>query len=124
MVPTFVALVASNRHTISRAYCVAAINYLGCLIFILQLWQKGHSFDNAMKLLSDPITLITIYATAAVGYILNWLFVGIHSSLMKQRAQARLVAIKQKQSDLIAQWGHKITGSIPLDEDGFPIKVD
>ena len=72
----------------------------------------------------NPINIIIIYGIASLGYLLDYLLSGMVGSVLQQRAKGRLVKIRERQQDLIDQWGAKVTGNIPLDEDGFPVIRD
>jgi hypothetical protein len=124
MLPAIVALLVSMKGDVSRGYCVAATNLVGCSIFVLQLWGMGHTFENSIKIIMNPINIIIIYGIASLGYLLDYLLSGMVGSVLQQRAKGRLLKIRDRQQELIDQWGAKVTGNIPLDEDGFPVIRD
>lgn len=124
MLPAIVALLVSMKGDVSRGYCVAATNLVGCSIFVLQLWGVGHTFENSIKIIMNPINIIIIYGIASLGYLLDYLLSGMVGSVLQQRAKGRLLKIRDRQQELIDQWGAKVTGNIPLDEDGFPVIRD
>lgn len=121
MLPTFAAFLVGGRKGYGRAYCVAATNFVGCYLFILQLWSAGHTFNSSMLLISNPMNIIVMYCAASIGYFLDWVLSGMTVSVIQQRAKNRLSKIRDRQQALTDQWGPKVTGSIPLDEEGFPI---
>ena len=72
--------------------------------------------------MTDPITIIVMFASALGGYMLNWCCVSFVSALMYEKGKIRLKAIHKRQEELVERWGEEVTGNIPLDPDGFPIR--
>ena len=54
------------------------------------------------------MTIITIYGAAALGYIFDWVVVGVVSAYMYQRADFRLRKIEKRQAILVEAWGEKV----------------
>jgi hypothetical protein len=121
MLPSVVAILFSIRGSVARGYSVAATNFVGCFVFLLELWSTGNTFERSVDILLDPLTIVLMYGAAGFGYVLDWALSGLVANLVQQRGKTRLVNIRQRQQDLIEQWGRKVTGDIPLDEDGFPV---
>jgi hypothetical protein len=124
MLPTVAAFLASIKGNIARAYSVAATNFAGCFSYLIELWSSGHTFENSFQILINPISIIAMYSAAAFGYLLDWVLSGMVAAFIQQKGKSRLSAIKDRQKDMIEQWGHKVTGMMPLDEEGFPVKRD
>lgn len=120
MLPTLVAFFISVGRYQARAYAVGALNFAGCTPFILRLWESGNDFEVTFDLLSKPMTIITIYGAATGGYLLNWSCVAFVSSLMYEKGKMRVRAIIKRKEDLVGRWGKEVTGTIPLDPEGFP----
>lgn len=120
MLPTVVALVI-DRHGGTRAITVGSLNLCGCLPFLLELWTTSHTMAQAVTLITDPRTIIVMYAAAGIGYMIDWALSGIVATIMIQRATGRLKAIRQRQEEMVVRWGPEVTGELPLDAEGFPL---
>jgi hypothetical protein len=120
MLPTVVALIV-DRHGGTRAITVGSMNLCGCLPFLLELWTKEHTMAHAVTLITDPRTIIVMYAAAAIGYMIDWALSGIVATIMIQRATSRLKAIQKRQEEMVVRWGPEVTGELPLDAEGFPL---
>ncbi|MCB9964278.1 MAG: hypothetical protein H6855_00270 [Rhodospirillales bacterium] len=122
MLPTLVAAYADRTRERMRGITVGAMNMAGCTPFIMDLWLSDHTIENALNILSSPTTWIIMYAAAGVGYCLEWVVVGTVSIFASERAQMRINQIEAGQEQLVERWGAEVTGKIPLDEDGFPVR--
>lgn len=120
MLPTVVAAVVDRKGG-TRAITVGSMNLAGCIPFLLDLWTSGHTAANAVSLITNPSTIVVMYAAAAIGYMIDWALSGIIATIMIQRTTARLEAIRKRQDELIERWGPEVTGDIPVDPDGFPL---
>jgi hypothetical protein len=121
MLPTFVALFVDRSRAKTKAITVGALNLAGCMPFLLQLWTHGHSFQQAMEIVSDPRAVVVMYAAAGIGYIIDWVLTSFVAGLLYQRGESRRKEILKTQEELIKRWGREVTGEIPLDEYGFPL---
>ncbi len=123
MMPTLAAALVDRSRRKTKAVTVGAMNLAGCTPFLLELWYKGHSFEESAQIISQPTAIIVMYAAAAVGYLIDWALGGIVASVLYQRGNSRKKSIVQRQKDLVERWGREVTGELPLDEQGFPMVV-
>jgi hypothetical protein len=122
MLPTVVAAVIDRTGKGIKALTVGSMNLAGCTPFLLELWTKGHTVDQAVILITDPRAVIVIYCAAGMGYLIDWTMSGIVKIVMVQRSQVRLKEIRKLQEGLIERWGREVVGDLPLDAYGFPPK--
>lgn len=120
MIPTIVALIVDRSQGRMRAMTVGAINFAGCTPFLVEVFKKGNTIETAITYITQPRTIVVMYMAAGMGYLIDWAMTGIVSAIMVQRAKGRIKEIKKNQKDLIERWGPEVTGTIPLDEFGFP----
>lgn len=120
MMPTVVAALI-DRQGGTRVITVGSMNLCGCLPFLLDLWTKSHTMEYAISLITDPRTVIVMYAAAGIGYMIDWALSGIVATIMIQRATSRLSAIRKRQEAMIVRWGPEVTGEMLLDAEGFPL---
>lgn len=118
MMPTIVVIIGSVGKS-SKTMTVGALNFAGCFPFLLDLWTSGHSLEMALHIISDPRTIIVMYAAAGIGYLIDWSMGGIVKTIIIQRAQSRLRDIKNAQEELARRWGPEVSGEIPLDPHGY-----
>ena len=124
LLPTFVALFIDRTPEKTRVLTVGAMNAAGCAPFILQLWTTGVSMDNALSIITDPLTIVVMYCAAGVGYIIDWSVSGLVGSVMIQRGSVRRKQIAKRQAELVERWGPEVTGDNPGDAYGFAEKPD
>lgn len=121
MVPTAVAGFVDFSRRGTKVLTVGSMNLAGCSPFLFDLWAQGHTFDASMRIALTPQAIVVMYAAAGVGYLLDWAMTGVVSKIMVQRGEARAKIIREQQQKLIERWGRKVTGELPLDEQGFPL---
>lgn len=122
MLPTVVAALFVDRtKKKTMTMTIGTLNFAGCTPFLLKLWVVGHTFDNAIMIISDPYAIIIMYAAAGVGYLINWAMTDIVAKVLYQRGAVRQDAIVRRQEELVERWGKGVTGTEPLDEHGFPL---
>ncbi|MGB4057750.1 MAG: hypothetical protein WBK77_06675 [Alphaproteobacteria bacterium] len=122
MMPTAVAFIVDNSRAKTKVITVGAMNLAGCVPFLLELWTHGHSLGDVMKIIADPKAIVVMYSAAAIGYIIDWSLTSVIAAVLYQRGLARQAAIKKRQGELVSRWGEEVTGTIPLDEQGFAIE--
>ena len=122
MIPTLVCSIVDKSVHRTKTMTVAAMNFAGCVPFMLEVWKKGGGLDTAITYILEPRTIVVMYFAALMGYLIDWAVTGIVSSVMVQRGKARMIAIREHQKDLVERWGPEVTGNIPLDAYGFPIE--
>jgi hypothetical protein len=122
MLPTIVARVADRSPDRSRALTIGFMNFAGCFPFWFQLVEDGHKFENAVVILSQPSTIVIMYAAALAGYLVEWSLAGIVAGMVVQRGNKRLKEIEELQQAMTVRWGNEVTGDVPLDAQGFPIE--
>lgn len=122
MLPTMACSLMDRSKGKMRTLSIGAMNLAGCMPFLLELWLKGHSMENAIAHITQPKTIIVMYFAAAIGYVIEWGMAGIIASMVGQRAKARLRDIEKEQKKLVERWGPEVSGHIQLDEEGFPVE--
>jgi len=123
MIPTAVAAVVDRTRRGTKALTVGSMNLAGCTPYLFELWTKGHTSERALEIMSNPYTIIIIWGTATVGYLIHWSMSGIVRTVLIQRAEFRLKDIAKRQADLVTRWGPEVTGDLVLDPHGFPLET-
>lgn len=120
MIPTIVSAAVDRSKFHLRTWTVGVMNFAGCVPFMLEVWKKGATIELSLNYISQPRTIVVMFAAAAMGYVIDWAVTNLVASVMIQRGKSRQKDIDKQQKDLIQRWGPEITGTIPLDEYGFP----
>lgn len=120
LLPTMVAFFVQKGTRKIRVLTIGAMNFAGCVPFLLELWLEGHSFERSFDIIFDPRTIVVMYGCAAIGYIIDWAITGFIASILYERGTKRKEEMQEYQDQLVKRWGEKVTGIQELDEDGFP----
>jgi hypothetical protein len=123
MMPTLVLAAFETNKRRTKALTVGPLNLAGCMPFLFHLWDTGAEFDNAVIIVTNPLSISVMWGAAAVGYIIFWCMTGIVGAFVTENAKARLKAIKKHQDRLVERWGPEVTGEYELDAHGFAIKM-
>jgi len=117
MLPTLVCVFIS-RGKRTLVVTVGAMNLAACSPFLLTLWTGQHNFESSVEIIANLWSVVLMFSGAAIGYVLDWSTRGIVKTMMLKNAVSRQKQIKKRQKDLVARWGKKVTGRIPLDQFG------
>lgn len=116
IIPTFVALFVDNSQEKLMGVTIGAMNIAGIIPGIITLWQKGHTVAHALDVIASPIQLLFMYGAAGVGFLVYVNVPTLLRSLNRKRGNERLKNIKQKQDEMIEEWGDQIIGK-PIESD-------
>lgn len=122
MLPTIVAAFVDRTPERLKAMTVGGLNFAACFPFLIALGGKGHTPEAALSLITNPQTIIIMYAGAACGYLLEYGLALSVSKIMVQQARARMKKLKQEQAQLVTRWGPEVAGEMMLDPQGFPLE--
>ncbi len=122
MMPTVVARLTDRSNERTKVLSVGFMNFAGCFPYWMQLVQDGHTLEISLGILSQPATIVVMYAAAGCGYLIEWMMTGVVANIMVQKGRKRLTDIKSIQDDLVKRWGPEVTGDLPLDAQGFPVE--
>lgn len=123
MMPTIVVRFSDRKKSRTRVLTVGFMNFAACFPFWFELMHKGHTFQNAMELIGNPMTIVVMYFGAGMGYLIEWCLAGFVGGLMIARGKKKLDDIVVMQDALVDRWGQEVSGAIPLDPTGFPIDI-
>lgn len=122
MLPTIGARLVDRSKAQTKVFTVGFLNLAGCFPYWFKLVEQGHKFENAMQILSNPSTIVVMYAAAGIGYMTEWAVTNTVAGFMVQRGKKRLEEIRKFQEGMVVRWGLEVTGDLPLDPAGFPIE--
>jgi len=122
MIPTIVLMIVDRSRGKIKTMTVGMSNFAGCVPFMAEVYKKGNEIGYALNYAMEPRTIVVMFTAAAVGYLIHWATRGVAAGIMAQRARARLKDIEKEKQKLIERWGIEVSGTIPLDEYGFPLE--
>lgn len=123
MVPTIVCAIVDRTQGKIKTLTIGAMNLAGCVPFVVEVFLRGNNIETAINYIIQPRTIVVMYFAAAIGYLIDWAMTGIVSTIMVQKYKKRLKTIEQEKLVLTERWGLEVSGTIPLDEQGFPKDV-
>lgn len=115
MLPTIVALFTEDEHNHSSAAAIGAMNAAGIVPFVIELWHKGQTIDNAFALISDPTTWLVMLGAAALGQLIVFAVPQAIASISVSHAEARIALLKKNLETLQAMWGPDVATTKPLE---------
>ncbi|MDF1794744.1 MAG: hypothetical protein P1U88_22740 [Thalassobaculaceae bacterium] len=116
MTPTMAAMLTDRRREKYATLCVGCMNFTGVLPFMVELWTKDHSYDNAFGMIGDPFTWLVMFGAAAIGWAIYFVAPGIVGMFIAMRADQRVERLRRRQRDLVEEWGPGVAGSGDRDE--------
>lgn len=123
MAPTVVAGMIDKSEEKLKAITVGFMNFAGCYPFLLTLVARhGNDPEVAFNIIFQPLNIVVMYMAAGAGYLIEFGIITAVSGFLKQSAQKRIKEIAEEQKDMVKRWGEEVTGDIPLDAYGFPLK--
>lgn len=122
MLPSLVLWVIDKTIDKSKTLTIAAMNFVGCYPYLIEVWNSTYPAEQSVKLLTDPLTIIMIYCMALLGYIINYITAMVVASHVYEKTEKRIQAIDKEIIELEKRWGKKVNGDIPLDPKGFPLE--
>src|SRR4051812_23632705 len=110
MVPTLVAFIIDRDPEKTAPLTVGAMNIVGVMVPILQLWKSANTVQAAVIQLSHPLTLMMMYLAAAVGWGIYYGVPPAVAGFVTLRAENRIAKLEQEQKELVEEWGPEIAG--------------
>ena len=125
MAPTIAAGAIDKTPEKLKAVTVGFMNFAGCYPFLLELIvQHGNDPEVALRIILQPLNIVIIYMAAAAGYLIEYGVSKLIAGYLVHSAEQRIEDIAQEQKEYIERWGEEVTGDIPLDAYGFPVKQE
>jgi hypothetical protein len=108
--PTLVAWLVDETKRRYSTRTVAGLNFVGVAPFVLKLWSSGHNnIAGAGRLVTDPFTIVIMFGTAAIGWLMFIGFPGVVAAFSTIKAHRRIAQLKDRQRALVEEWGSAVT---------------
>jgi hypothetical protein len=108
MVPTLIALVAERNPRKFGAATIASLNFAGVLPYLVKLWSKSQSLENALNIVVDVFALTVMYGSAGFGLMIYMTVPAFVASIFMVMSQRRVAVLRETQRKIIEEWGESI----------------
>lgn len=108
MMPTIIAYVVDRTPEKYEAVTVGSMNVCGVLPFILDLWMTDNTLEYVLILITDPITWLTMYVAAGVGWLILMGVPRGYAMLSSRVAQAKLSGLQKTRVAMLEEWGAEL----------------
>jgi len=112
MIPTVVAYVVDRDPEKTAPMTVGALNFVGVVTFLINLWQAGHTMAALSKVMTDPFAWLVMYGAAGLGWSLYYGIPPAVAGWITLRAQSRIARRVEEQQELVAHWGSEVNGIV------------
>jgi hypothetical protein len=116
LVPTLVVLFIDTDREKSATAAVGAMNFAGVVPFIIDLWIKGQSMDNAFRILREPSTWLVMLGAAGIGQLIVFAIPQAMATLTLVRAEMRLKVLRSNLEQLKTSWGAAVATTKPIEK--------
>jgi hypothetical protein len=114
LAPTYVAFATDDDPEKTGATSVCAMNLAGIFPFLIDLWIKGQTPGNALRILSDPNSWLIILGAAAVGQLIIYTVPQAIATLSLTHADGRAKALRKNLDMLKESWGPEVATTKPV----------
>jgi hypothetical protein len=109
MVPTIGAFVIDRTQRRYFTTTVAFANFTGVLPSAITLFSGGSGgVEGALEVVSDPLTLLSMYGAGAIGWFIHYMVPPFVSVWLAMSHEMKTMAIKKRQQELVDNWGKNI----------------
>jgi hypothetical protein len=108
LLPTLVAFIIDKSSKKYSTFCVGAMNITGVFPAMLELWAGQNNITHAIQIITNVFDLFVMYAAASFGWLLYIAIPPVVNALLAVASQHRVTQLREKQRDLIMEWGEDI----------------
>ncbi len=105
LVPGAVALRLDREPGKPVARTVLTCGLAGCVQPVITLWNMGQSFDAALAIVSDPMTLGLAWSAAAAGWLLTQVAPLAVRAALEAAALTRSARLRAARTRIAETWG-------------------
>jgi hypothetical protein len=108
LLPTLIAMFIDLKTGKSESIAVGTLNVAGILPFVANLWVGGHTLVKSFAIVSDVYAWLVMYGAAAAGFGLLQVMPQAALKAIDALSRRRVGKIKERQAELIKEWGSDI----------------
>ena len=105
LLPAVAAFVVEEDRPRYLFRAVLGMNLAALWPFLDRLWSHGNDVRTAVAIVGDVYTWAAIYGAAGAGWLLYYGTPSLLASWRKFTAERRIEALKERQRELVAEWG-------------------
>jgi hypothetical protein len=109
MLPTLAAWATEKGPNKYAFLCVGGLNFAGVFPYLFGLWFGVHNLDEALRMVTDPVMLMTAYGCAAAGWGVYAAMPPMVAKYIAYSTQRRVGSLKSAQKKLIEDWGDEVS---------------
>jgi hypothetical protein len=113
MAPTVVAYVIDRTAEKYLTITVGLLNICGTLPGLVTLWSRGQTYDNALRIATDPLSLLMAYGAAGVAWSIYLALPMVLGHYYALTSETRLRSLRRRRAELVEAWGEEIAGEAP-----------
>jgi hypothetical protein len=114
--PTLVALFTDTDPGKPALTAIGFLNVAGVAPFVIELWQKGQTMENAIHIMRQPATWLIMFGAAGIGQLLLYAVPTAIAMLTVARMEARLRTLREGLQHLQAIWGPDVSSAKSIEE--------
>ena len=111
LVPTFFVRMADESPGAAMMRAVFPANLVGVLYVVTVLWESGHSYENALMVVTTTVHLATMYVGALVGFLIYLAVPVVNVALAQMQNRTRRQTLAARIEGLKAEWGEDVLAS-------------
>jgi hypothetical protein len=115
LIPTYVELAIDNDRQKSGAVSVGAMNFAGIVPFIIDLWSKGQTMQDALQIMASANTWLVILGAAGIGKLIVHTIPQALATLTLTHAESRVKSLRKNLDMLKDSWGPDVATNKPVD---------
>lgn len=108
MIPSVIATFVNPARVRGSIAAMIALNLAGVIPVIGFLWQRGHSIDQALNLLSDVFMWLIMFGGAGIATFLIWGVPIVVQAFYEVQASQLIKRLERRRTKLIEEWGGQI----------------
>jgi hypothetical protein len=108
MLPTLASWATEKGPNKYAFLCVGGLNFSGLFPYLFSLWFGVHTLDEAFRMVTDPMMLMTAYGCAMAGWAIYAAMPPMVASYLSASSQRRVNNLKAAQKKLIEEWGDEV----------------
>ena len=112
MMPTLAAWLADRQPGRALATSVCLLNLAGSLPGVIEVWNQGHDVAAAQWVLSGPVTWLSAYGAAAVGWLLFLVLPPVLRAHHARSTARRIRQLQKRQEALEKDWGPEVAADV------------
>tara|TARA_R100000005_G_scaffold95313_1_gene76327 strand:+ start:1957 stop:2451 length:495 start_codon:yes stop_codon:yes gene_type:complete len=104
LIPSLVAILL-NTGRIGSIATMLAFNLAGIIPVIGILWDRGQTFNEAFRMLTDVYMWLAMFGGAGLAVFLSWAVPIVVFSASELQAKAMIAKLQKRRMKLVEEWG-------------------